>query len=615
MLTRQIGKILRGRSSPAQLAMAAVLGGILGFIPFGWEQGAGLMLALFLVVVILNANLGLTAIVAVLGKLLSLALMPVTFEVGRVLLEGPTQGLFRTLINAPVTALFGFEYYATTGGITLGLLYGAAAAVLSIWLVTTFRRKMAALEEGSEKFQKFTSKGWVKALAFVFVGGNKGKRSYADLLQKKWGNPIRLTGVVFAVLVGALLVVVRLLFADQIVTAMTQRGLEGATGATVDLKSSQAELGKGRIVLTGLAMADPQNLSTDLIRASKVEAAVSTADLLRKRISIDKVEVADGSSGQKRTIPGVLIHPQPTPTPPPPPQGGEKTIDDYIAQAKLWKERLAQARQWMDKLSRKKTDEPSAPGAPPKETLKERLRREAREQGYTRVAARHLVEQSPTVLIRELLASGVKTEQLPGEILDVRMVNLSTQPWLVAGAPDVEVKTKSGKLGGHVVLGDAASQKSPSTVAFHYNGLAVDDVASQLKVAGTKPIQGGTMDVSLDGSLGSGGSVDLPLNVTLHNTTLTLAGAGSAKVSELALPIGLRGPMDDPRITIDSKKLADALVKAGASELASKVQGKAQAEAEKVVDKASEKLKDKVGDKAKGVIGDLFGKKKKEEPK
>ena len=72
------------------------------------------------------------------AKILSLALMPVSFALGRVLLDGPTSGLFSAMINAPVLALFGFEYYAVTGGLVLVIpalifIFAVRKYLFSMW--------------------------------------------------------------------------------------------------------------------------------------------------------------------------------------------------------------------------------------------------------------------------------------------------------------------------------------------------------------------------------------------------------------------------------------------------------------------------------------------------
>ena len=94
-------------------------------------------------------------------------------------------------------------------------------------------------------------------------------------------------------------------------------------------------------------------------------------------------------------------------------------------------------------------------------------------------------------------------------------------------------------------------------------------------------------------------SLDCPLNVTLHNATLNIAGK-SQQVNQLSLPIGLKGPIDNPAITVDSKALQKAMVDAGAGVL---------------MDKATDKLKESIGkenadkvDQVKEGVGKLFGK-------
>src|SRR5688572_11570088 len=109
--TRKIGKILRGKATPLQVILASLLGGMLGFVPGfflpgdlggGFLQAPGLLLTLLFLALILNANLGVFGLVTLVAKLLSLALLPASFEVGRALLDGPTRGLFQAIVNAPV---------------------------------------------------------------------------------------------------------------------------------------------------------------------------------------------------------------------------------------------------------------------------------------------------------------------------------------------------------------------------------------------------------------------------------------------------------------------------------------------------------------------------------
>jgi uncharacterized protein (TIGR03546 family) len=595
MITRTVGRILRGKATPFQLFTACVLGAMLGFLP-GFAQAPGLMIAVMLALVILNANLALAAIIAGLAKLLSLLILPITFRVGELLLDGPTQGLFKALINAPVFALFGFDNYVATGALALGLVIGLATGSLMVYAVNTFRKSMATLEKGSERFNQFTQKRWVKLMVLIFVGGGLGKLTYEQVLAKKVGNPIRMLGVVFALLVVLLLVLLQSFAAGPIVSAALQRGLERANGATVDLENAELDLKSQRLTITGLAMADPNALDTDIFRATKIEGQISGANLLRKRLQLDRVIVTGASSGDSRPHPGRLVGPPPQPIDPEP-VGDAKTLQDYFREAKIWKDRLAQARRWLEKLSG-----PAEPETETPETLRERLERQARELGYSRVRALHLIEGSPTFAILELTADEVRTARLTNETLSITASNLSTHPALLGKTPSLRIDSSGQTLQFGTWLGSFAASPSANTLSLNLRGLPTDRVAAGLVVGGTQPISGGTIDLAMQGAweILNGVQVNLPLSATLKQVTLALPGVQPTRVDQLVLPIGLTGPLDNPRILIDEKAFADALVKAGASRMVNELRGKAE---ETITREVGEKL----GEQGKGLLNNILG--------
>ena len=116
LILRKFVSLLSGKVTPFQIVAACLLGTMLGFAP-SFGQAPGLVLGLFMLLLVLNANLFLAFFAAAGMKLVSFLLLPVSFASGRLLLDGPTQPLFEKLINAPVFAFFGFEYYTVTGAI------------------------------------------------------------------------------------------------------------------------------------------------------------------------------------------------------------------------------------------------------------------------------------------------------------------------------------------------------------------------------------------------------------------------------------------------------------------------------------------------------------------
>ncbi|MFG0274516.1 MAG: hypothetical protein ACF8QF_05620 [Phycisphaerales bacterium] len=593
LISRKIGKLVRGKATPFQIISASVLGAMLGFISFDGPDllaRVTLTTAVALVLVVLNANLFLAGLVGLGAKLVSLFVMPVTFAAGRVLLDGPTQPFFEWAINTPVLALMGLEYYSLTGALVMGLILGLIVGVSLSAAIRQFRRTMAKMEEGSDRYQRYTAKGWVKALTWIFLGKGHGKKtSYAELAEKRMGNPVRPLGVVFALLVVGLGFIAQLFLTEPLVTAAVQRGLERANGATVDLASADLDLSQGTMTLTGLAMADPNALSTNLLAAQQVEINVATSDLLRKRMAFDRIVVNEASQGGQRRFPGRIIGQPPKPAPAP--EGPGKTIEDYFKQAEIWQERLAQARRWLEKISRPDPDAAPEEGQP-RETLEERLKREVAQQGFSRVRATHLIEGAPLVVVRELEIDGVVFADLPDDPLSIRGVNLSTQPWLLSEAGNLNVTSRSGALTGAFTIEPSGAARLTAS----RTGLSADAISDMLIA---DPLSGGTVDLSLDAAL-SGATLQAPLTVTARNTTLSLPQVGSTDVDQFTLPIALFGPVDAPRIVIDDAALRKALVDAGANELLGELQ-----------DKLGDEIGDKLPSDAQNIIGNILGGNKK----
>ncbi|MCZ6690998.1 MAG: hypothetical protein O7H41_15525 [Planctomycetota bacterium] len=610
LLIRKFGKIIRGKATPVQIFMACLLGTMISFVPSFW-QAPGLVAGLLMLLVVLNANLPLAALSGLVGRLVFLAATPVSFAAGRTLIHGPTEGLVGSMVNAPILAFFGLEYYLTLGSLVVGLGWGVLLGLFSVKVIVGFRRRAAALEEGSEAYKKWSSKWYVRFLTWVFFGKGKGKGQYDEILAKKIGNPIRILGVV-AVIGGVLVAyVIGLFFSDEIVYAALKKGLQKVNGATVDIRSVEVELSEGRIVIHGLAMADPDQLDTDFLRAEKLEIDFGTKDLLRKRFRIDRVTIGEATSGEKRSTPGKRIEKEaPKEEEPPPPPGDvpdAKKLDEYLVNAEKWKDRLARVQHWLDRLSGPEAGEGEADGDAPDEaelSLGERLALQAAERGYAAVAARHLVEDAPTVVIAELNLEKLRMSFWKEEALSLSAMNLSSHPSLLDGAPQLATESEKKTFTAELILAGLSASAGESVLRATFGGLPVDSIADELSVQGTKPIQGGTMDLAFDGSW-PGSSTDkirIRLIATLHDTTITLQGQ-SAQVKKLEIPIEIIGPLTNPRVSVDAGALSDALLKAGADELARRV----RAETDKLVDQGKEeagKLVDKALEDAKKKLGD-----------
>jgi len=597
MITRKLGNILRGSATPFQIITASVLGSLIAFVP-GFHQAPGLLILWIGLLVVVNANLFLAGLIGLGMKLLALLITPVSFGVGRFLLEGPTRGVFAGLVNGPVTAWFGLDYYVVTGGALLGLVFGLVLGIALVIVLRRTWRRLASLETDSEAFKRWSSKGWVKVFAWIFIGGVKGTKSYEVLLARRFGNPVRLLGAVLVVLMIVLGYIGAQFLDSTIVTVAVRGGLERANGATVDLDQVDVSLRDGRVAITGLALADPDQLDTNLFAANSLEAKLSTGDLLRRRAVVDSVVVTGGSQGGRRAIAGVRIGPEPEE-----PAGEWKfpdmqSLDQILANADLWKERLQTAKRWLDKMKSDQpaddTAAPAEPGQPVTPTYEELLRERVRQLGYAGVRDESLVEKAPRLLIRLIAADEVQAAALPGDPLDFRAENFSTEPHLVAEPPTVSLVSRSGRLKSSL----AAPAGSAPLLDLLFTGLSVDQLVAQLKESSRPALQGGTLDLAARGSLGML-DLNLPLTLTLHDTNLAIGGSKPTAVQQLAVPVAVRGTLTNPAIRVDSKDMQNALAAAGKKELSTR----AQAELEK---KLGGTVEGKAGDEVKKATGGLL---------
>lgn len=620
MWMRKLGSVLRGDATPFQIVAACTLGALLGFAP-GAAAAPALWILLAAALLLVNANLGLALLVAAGAKLVALLAVPLSFRVGRFLLDGPTEGIARALVNAPVLAWCGLDRYAVAGGQAVGLVLGATTGLLVTRTATAFRRRMAARAADPDRAAKPPKRGAGLLLWLLF--GGKGKKSWDEKTARRIGNPVRVAGAVVLVLMVAGAWAANEALAGPLARRGLQTGLEGFNGATVDVGGVDLALGDGRLSVSGLALADANDLGRDLFRAEHLEADFDRADLLRRQVHVARVVVSEAESGAPRATPAEHVGAPPEPAAEEragagAPEAGDLSLEDVLQEYETWKERLAQARRWLDRLSG--PPEAEAEGGEEAESLSERLAREVRERGWFGVHA-DLREDAPTLRLSELVVEGLEAAWLPGRVLDLRGEELSTDPGLVDAPPRLSLASRDGAILFEVDLAPASRGGGEGGLRFHWKGLAVDDVLARLKLPGSPPLRGGTLDLELAGPWSGGriGELALPLRATIRDTRVAVAGR-EEPVELLELPIELAGRLDAPRIRFDGKTFTDALAEAGKSRLANELRGQLGEETQEALDELREKTgldlpaevpKDAEGlaDEAKKLLGGLRKKK------
>jgi len=610
-LLRKIAKVLRGAATPFQVTLACLLGSLLGFVP-SFTRAPALVIGLVVLLVVFNANLAVAGLVGLAAKLAALLLGGVSFAAGRWLLDGPMRETMRSLINAPVFAWCGLEWYLCAGGMLVGLLFGIAASVLVNVPIGAFRRAMAHVEDSSGYYQRNKGRKAVRFGFWLLFGPRHQWDSYRKLIGKRFGNPVRIAGVVVAaLLVGGVWYGAGKLAGPALGESL-RGGLESLNGATVELGALELDLAENRVALRDLALCDATALDRDLFRAARLEGDLSGSDLLARRLAIDRLVVSEAHHGAKRATPGVRTSPEPLPEPAPPTADpDERTLDEWIADAEKWQARLEQAKEWLAKVKRPASAEDE-------ETLRARLEREAKEKGYGEVAANHLITGSPWLQIGEVIVEGVESETL-GSPFDLRIENLSSNPRLVDGAPRLTVKPHDGRWALDVGLGSEARVPAQSFLDFSVAGIPTAVVSQPIEArTGAKTLEGGTFDAGFKLAWSAGGiaAFDTPVAVKVKDTKVHLGKYGATAVKELAIPLVLRGPLDHPRVKVELSQLADSLIAGGFTQAGEQLKQEATRRAAELGDAASKratdaatqagkKAEEEAGKALKGVLDDL----------
>jgi len=622
VIHRKFGRLLLGKATPFQVIAACVLGGILGFQP-GFSQAPGSIFLLFCLFAVLNANLALGALVAIGMKLLSFLLLPVAHALGRFLLEGPTEGLFRSLVNAPFFAWCGFEYHAVSGGWLLGGALGLGIGLTFALAMKKIRTTFLSLDEGSESFRKWAGKGWVKFLSWLLLGGVPKKETYEKIAGKKVGLPVRPIGLVLVALTAVLLWALPQLVAGPILTGALRNGLERVNGATVDLGNADLDLAGGKFTLEGLGMADRAHLDQDMLQANTLTADLDVGALLSKRFQVTELALERALTGAPRKTPGQLRGKTPPPPPPEPappvdPAVSIVKLEQVLADAKIWYERLGQAERYFDLFFGEEEEEPGAPGtAGGTETAEgqDSVDRAVDTVGYAWTRATHLIEKSPTFRLDHLKIARLESMQLAGVPFVLEGWNLSTHPSLVPETAGLSLVNDDDTIRLAVNPATAGGAPKPETIELARRGLPGDWLGKQIRIDGEPVLAGGTIDIEGTGRWWREGGVklDLPLRFTLNGCDLKLPGSeGMQRVEKLVVPITVGGSLLSPSIRFSEKDLIDGLIAAGKRELADRAKkelgGKIEEEASKLKEqldeKISEELEGKVTEELEGKVGE-----------
>ncbi len=598
-LIRKIGKILRGGAGRKEIFLGTLFGVLIGFNPgFNFT-----LVVTFLFALLLNANFSFVVLGAAIGKLVSLPAAAISFHIGFFVIHNMgLEDLFRTLCNAPVTALMDLNVYAMIGSLPIALAVGIVLGLALGTAVVKIRTKMLEADQHEIIGKTFGNKVSRLLLRLAF---GKSKLAFDDEVPKQ-APLLRKSGLIIVASIIVIALVFEFLLLDTILKKGLETSIAAQTGAEVDIADADFSLAKGELQIEGLQVTDPDKPTHNLIQIDKLAADVNIGALLSRNYTIDLLAGSVLKRDVERASPGAVYEKKRKPETAKPEEGAPgKSLDEYFAKAQEWKKYGEKAYDYLKK--RKDNAERSARGETPKAS-KEQALADAEQLGYLTASA-DLVSEHPAWLIHEIRIEQVDLgNNLPEQLLIANEVcshpELNRKPTSIALFP-----TGNPEPTAKVVL----RFDDPAALhAIHIDlpGMAIGG-AVETSESFPVDVTDGIADVQADGHF-SVESLDIPFSIVVHDLKANVeegkqimgmdpetATEVLSSMEKLEIDGALGGSLLLPRVSIDYEKLTanmkDALIAAGKKELSKR------ADAE--MDKAKEELKQQAGQELNKVLG------------
>ncbi|MFW6414091.1 MAG: hypothetical protein ACOCZS_02210 [Verrucomicrobiota bacterium] len=574
-LIRKIGKLLRGGVTHRQIALGAVLGIVLGFLP-------GLSLTSVLVVlllIILNAHIGIALLGFAGGKILCFLLAPISFRLGYVIIHAlGLEWLFRSLIATPVVALLNLQVYALVGAIPFMILFGWLFARLMIKIVDTVRFHIAGVTERSPRMQKLAENKIVRLFMWLVMG----KKPDELLAEAKHRQPwLRKAGFRLLIGVVAIILIVDFLILTVFLNFGIERGIGFLNGAEVNLADSELSVLKGKLRLQGMEVTDPEDPEYNRFYIGETTVDFSVWNLLRKRLVVDDIVVADLKTDVKRETPGKVYEK---------PEEPEKVPEEEeVVEEKDWDERVEKARQWQRYAARfQEFLENRRQRKKPVQEWRKQWFETAANRGYLAMSADELLAENPGFLIRNLRAEGLRIPHLDNDYNFIGK-NITRQPELLSEAMSFAMIQRD-------------TDRSVAAIDFNFyepdlkHRIQVDvegvDVGEGSGLGDQMPvnIREGTLSLSADGDFSSQ-HLSIPFNLWLRDLEASpepdesIAGLSPEltkrlfeSMNEFSLKGDITGSLTSPEVDLDRRhlmsQLSDTVLKAGREELSRRAEEK-----------------------------------------
>jgi len=293
--------ILKSNLSPNQIAFAFSIGVFAGLPPMGTHIIIPCTLAL-----LVRCSFRAFLISMGLFKLISLATAPLSFAIGRWLLDESRgfDAFWRWVLHLPVLAPMGYTRYLLLGSLILSALIAIPTFLAIRWLVIRYRRSFTAWVAGWRLSTWLRGRrGTGLARRFLAGGEAKYKTTRPPRGPFRYVRREMLVGLpIIYGLVYLLAAVVVPFFAGSVMTSTAT----WIVGSNVAIEESSFSLFTGRLAMTGFSVQDPQAPEENLLNVPALTIDAGILPLLSKRVIFNNVSISDVELHVVREVDGTL---------------------------------------------------------------------------------------------------------------------------------------------------------------------------------------------------------------------------------------------------------------------------------------------------------------------
>jgi uncharacterized protein (TIGR03546 family) len=487
--------IVRGGVHPREVALAVCLGLLAGFVS-GWNLTLAVVL---LGVLVLNVPTKVFGEAWALGTMVSWMMTPLSFGLGRWLLEQTFFGRWvASLREQPLVILFDLDRYALVGGAVLAMLMALPAALVMHRLTRFLQARFARLQAAYQAQATPTSNLLVRAACWLIFGDASQPELVAVPVETRWLRP---KGVMLSL--GLLLPAATLgwCFAPGLAEQGIVEAISLANQSEVNTGDIHLSLADGLLEIQDLQISDPNHPDRDRLRIGFVAAQLRPGPLLRGRMHVDRLLLEDVKADvarQSRARPYGLTLPNfdaiAGHEPHASDAGDSIDLDDYLGDWETLRSRTARLQELLRKIETLAEVNSRIAGDAP-EIVADDVPREYRALRQMRCGFGH---REPSVWIERIGAKGLAPELGLGTQGTIEILNLSNAP-VLTGKP-TQLAIKAPQLQTEIVATMNLHQRqSRHELRFASQGHRLADLMHPKVAHSTVAIEGGTINLTGNG--------------------------------------------------------------------------------------------------------------------